>query len=946
VPSRQQKLLERESELAAIVAGLERSRCGEGSVLWIEGPAGTGKSTLLDACAALAIDAGFRPFRARAAQVERGMPHGVVRQLFDVLVAAADEDERRVALSGPAAAAVGLFGDLLASIPPVTSDASMAMQHALYWLAANLALERPVALLIDDAQWADEASLDWLRYLSRRIDGVPIIAVLAWRSGEPDTPGAIRADLADLPATTVIAPRPLSLAAVEQMLGGIEQRGDQGDDLAVRVHAATGGNPFLVTELLATLASDSNASTANASTAADLDVGPDAVRASLASRLERLGPPALALARAVAVLDGAELRHVAGLAGLGMDDAAAAADLLAGAEILGDGRPIRFRHPLLRSAVQAEFGAGAWAAAHRDAARLLYEARQPVVRVAAHLLESDPAGDPWAAEQLALAGEQALATGAPRQAIALLERALVEPPVPAALAWVLWRLGQAERLAGAFPSAGEHLRATFEIADDVSMIAAAASELAAHLALTADGMEAARDVLEQALSRVAGEDRDLSWRLEAELVVLELAWLRRHDRARDLIARAGRLAGATTGERHALAAAGYAEALLGGAADRAADLTERALAAGRLVREQTPESALMTFAVSVLAACDRLDLLDATLADMLADAHARGSPLGVALVHGMRCNARWLRGSLAGAEEDGRLALELGAEFGFTSARPGVVGYLIRVLGERGEFDAAEELIERYAPEPAAAVGFAAILLDAVAQLRATQARWREAADYALEVGRRAVTPRMHPTLPWRATAAIALNAIGAHEEAERMAAEQQRTAADWGTPRLTAQALRAQAHVATGDRSIELFREAVAVAARAPSGLDRARCLVDLGGALRRSNRRAAAREPLREGLDLAHRCGASVLADHALTELRACGARPRRLFVTGADALTPTERRIADLAAEGRSNPEIAQALFITRKTVEKHLQQAYMKLDIRSRGELRDALGERLA
>ena len=128
------------------------------------------------------------------------------------------------------------------------------------------------------------------------------------------------------------------------------------------------------------------------------------------------------------------------------------------------------------------------------------------------------------------------------------------------------------------------------------------------------------------------------------------------------------------------------------------------------------------------------------------------------------------------------------------------------------------------------------------------------------------------------------------------------------------------------------------------PARLEHARAQVELGAALRRANQRTAAREPLREGLDGARRCGATRLAERAAAELRAAGARPRNEVLTGPAALTASERRTAEMAAAGLSNPEIAQALFVTVKTVEGHLSGAYRKLDVRSRAELPRALQSR--
>jgi DNA-binding NarL/FixJ family response regulator len=116
---------------------------------------------------------------------------------------------------------------------------------------------------------------------------------------------------------------------------------------------------------------------------------------------------------------------------------------------------------------------------------------------------------------------------------------------------------------------------------------------------------------------------------------------------------------------------------------------------------------------------------------------------------------------------------------------------------------------------------------------------------------------------------------------------------------------------------------------------------LVDLGAALRRTNERAAAREPLREGLDLAHQCGAKLLAERAEQELEASGARPRRRVLSGVDALTPSERRVAEMAARGLSNRDIAQELFLSIRTIENQLRQVYLKLDVAGRKGLPAAM-----
>ena len=161
-----------------------------------------------------------------------------------------------------------------------------------------------------------------------------------------------------------------------------------------------------------------------------------------------------------------------------------------------------------------------------------------------------------------------------------------------------------------------------------------------------------------------------------------------------------------------------------------------------------------------------------------------------------------------------------------------------------------------------------------------------------------------------------------------------------WGDPHAIGTSLRVLALVEGGKEGIALLREA-ADASRARSSGSSTRTPIDLGAALRRANQRVEARQRLRQGVDLAGSMGAFGLAERANEEIVATGARPRRVLQTGLDALTASERRVAQLAAEGMSNKEIAQTLFVTIKTVEVHLSHAYRKLEISSRRQLDDAL-----
>ena len=143
------------------------------------------------------------------------------------------------------------------------------------------------------------------------------------------------------------------------------------------------------------------------------------------------------------------------------------------------------------------------------------------------------------------------------------------------------------------------------------------------------------------------------------------------------------------------------------------------------------------------------------------------------------------------------------------------------------------------------------------------------------------------------------------------------------------------------GERGLALLGEAVAVLERSQAPVELARALTDHGAALRRAGQRTKARAQLERGLDLAHHWGARRIAGQARAELIAAGAKPRRDAITGRDALTASELRVARLAAAGKSNREIAQELFITTKTASAHLSRAYRKLDVTRRSQLAEAL-----
>lgn len=236
-----------------------------------------------------------------------------------------------------------------------------------------------------------------------------------------------------------------------------------------------------------------------------------------------------------------------------------------------------------------------------------------------------------------------------------------------------------------------------------------------------------------------------------------------------------------------------------------------------------------------------------------------------------------------------------------------------------------------------------ALVLDARARVHIARGELEAAEDALREAGSvfcaaLVVNPAC---LDWKSRLALVVSRLGRTDEALSLVGEELELVRRFGAPRPLGVALRVAGLIEGGARGIDRLEESVATLARSPSALEHGRALVDLGAALRRHGKRQAARDPLQRGLEMARRFGARALERQALEELRVAGGRPRRTQLNGVDGLTPGERRVAAMAADGMSNAEIAQALFVTVAAVKWHLRHAYQKLDITSRRELGQAL-----
>jgi DNA-binding CsgD family transcriptional regulator len=932
-------LLERERELAALDDALTQAEGGVGRVVVIEAAAGLGKTSLLRAASERAGEAGFTCLRARAGELERDFAYGLVRQLLEPVVAKAAGPERDRQFDGAAILSRPLFAP--ANVPRPGPDGAYSVLHGLYWLLNNIADAGPVALCVDDLHWSDTESLRFVNYLAPRLDGLSVAVLATTRPGEGDAGELAR--LATAPETSVMRPRALSTGAIatlcERRLGA-----DVAPEFAAACRKATGGNPFLLEALLRE-AREQGYETDSRGAPRVERIAPAAVAQTVLLRLAGRPSAARKLVQAVAVLgDGASLGEAARLADLPERGAARAADLLAALEILRAGDTLEFAHPIVGEAVHADTGPGERALAHARAATLLAAGGAAEERIAAQIAGAEPAGDPERVQLLRRVAADALVRGAPAAAVAWLRRALAEPPLPEARAELLLELGSAELRLGA-PEAAEHLAAAVELITEAGLLATSVRQLAYALTISGDA-DRSIEALRSAIAVVESEDRELALLLEAEVAShARQASVETRAPALERLERLGELDAATPGERLVLASLACERARASESAREAAGHLEDALAGGRLVAEQDLDVTGPFYDVIIgLLATDALDLAEAALEQALADARAGGTIPAVAYLTSRRAWLAVRRGAVGQAEADGRTAAELLTGHGIPVGLPSALGVLIEALVECGETDAAEAELLRAGVGPEILPGPTSnFFFEARALLRLAQGRMRDGLDDMLEFGRRDELWGVANPLAsrWRSRAALALAASGDAEGARRMAAEDLERARRWGAASGIGIALRAAALVEGGAGSVDRLREAGDVLARSPARLEHARALTDLGAALRRDNRRAEARAELQDGLELAERLGARALADRARSELLAAGGRSGDPTGTAVQQLTVSERRVADLAAQGRSNPEIAQVLFVTRKTVETHLGHVYRKLGIAGRGELAHAL-----
>ncbi len=928
-------IIERDLQKDALAGTLDAAAAGSGSAVVLSGPAGIGKTVLLDHALAAAEDLGFEIAVARPVSLERDLAFGVVRQLLGGKLEALSGSARDEVLCDGGELALPALGgthfDRLDEVDPLGT-----VLHGLHRLCSNFAAKRPFLLVIDDAHWADWPSFRFLTYLARRIENEPLAVLAALRPTETDPPQKAVDELTKGPATVL----PLTELSDEAVAVLVAREFPSADPSFIRAcAAASGANPFYLGEILS--AARQRGLTAGAEAAAEVEnLSTEAVREEILRRIQRLGSEPQSFAEAAALFPaGARRRQVAAICGLAPGKAASASDALVRAGVLEEGELLEFRHPILRTTIHDSVSSAHRADMHRNAASLLISEHGRPQEIVFHLLNAEPAADPESARVLSEAARGALMAGAFDEAIAYANRALAEPPAPDDRAKVLRDIGVAEGHLGA-PGAVERLRSAADAASTTRLRAEILRQLGWAL-LTAGRFTGVEQVLDEARESLGEGDRSLALEIDADLIAAaQMAML-----PADLVPakldrwRATELAGRTRGERCLLSVRAFEAVRRNEGADLARDLALRANPPGG---EQADLSTALPLYLGVLTLIYTDAYTDARRA--LDDSGERfASPRAVAVRGILEACLEVHAGDLTEAIATCQRVRAIDGSHALTTS-PLATVWMAQALVLAGRADEAHACLTEVGlmGAPAEEVPFEQPLY-VRALIHLDQDRPEEALADATACGaklaeRRSVSPAV---LGWRSLAALACSALGREAEAQRWASEEVSLARTFGAAKTLGSALRVAGLVATPGDQLGLLEEASEVLEDSPAQLDRAFALIELGAARRRHGRRADSRGPLTAGLELAMMLGADGASERARSEILAAGGRPRREALRGVDALTEGERRVIRLAARGKTNREIGQDLVVTLKTVEMHLRNAYAKLDIASRRDLDDEL-----
>jgi DNA-binding NarL/FixJ family response regulator len=906
----------------------------ESGLVIVEGPPGSGKTTLLDELIHW-LGQGRTVLSAGCGRLDGGYTSGLIGQLFEPLFSAPELAGARESLD--------LVRDALADSSAGRRNV-VRLQDAVLRLTGELLRREPVVICVDDVQWGDGPSLACLAHLARRTARQPVLIALTRCPQVLATPPDGLAELLLRPDCVRIQPAPLDQHQVAALIG-IVLAASPHPDLAAFCHRVTRGNPQMLIELIRAMAETDTPPdggtearftglVAEITTRRALELlrrQPDDIQ-DLVEVLAVLGDRGLDVATDLTQLEPAQVkRAIHELVKLGllrrntMDRPALATEPL---------------HDAVRDGLSPDT---------RDelrirAARALSVRGAPVEHVAAAVLGTRPGRDPWVVEVLCEAGRARMATGCPEEVVGYLQRVLRDQLEPRRRADLLLQLGNV-RMHGDPEAAGRHFREVARFTADPRVRAAALIGfcqagllMQRPLEVTPQLCEAIRELM--SVEDLTEADREALLRLRAMLVIsspdpLPSAGGSGDDPGPSDARRT------TPAECELLSAFALQISERGGSASEAVGLALRAMS-GTSLRERESHS-LFVRSINVLLYADQLDAAT-QWAGRMAEVGSRQSWRLYQLIgRCLRAEAAYRRGDLELSLGEARAAFEFTGISDRSAYHALAVANLTRVLTELHRLDEAEGFLDEHGIVLSGTPRTRIAILAARSRLLARRGDLDGALYDILEAGRLLGTLGIvNPAiLPWRSRAAELHAELGNLTRARELAEEELTLARAWGTPRATGIALRARGKVAVGPAGVNLLEEAVYVLTGSSARLELASAYAALGARHRMLGATAPARRDLRSAALIAERCGGHALLAEVRAELLLAGARPRTAAQSGPAALTRSERRVAQLAAQGYRNRQIAERLSVSPNTVEVHLTNTYRKLAISSRAELAGVL-----
>jgi DNA-binding CsgD family transcriptional regulator/tetratricopeptide (TPR) repeat protein len=939
IPARAPRLRGRETETEVLREALDRVASGRQGIVLIEGEAGIGKTRLLEEALTDAAARGMQVAAGRAEELEQARPFGLIAGAFGCVPGSADP--RRAAIADLLSASGGRGGG---SPVTVTSDPGLQFRvvDAFGDLVEALALSGPVVVGADDLQWADPSSLVTLAAMGRRVADLPVGLVGCFRpvprAAELD--GAIRA--LQTAGARYLTLSPLGAGAVGELVAEMVSA-EPGPSLLTEISGAA-GNPLFVTELMAALRQEGAIQVTGGRAEVAEATLPPTLRLTILRRLSFLPEDTLHVLQAASILGSAfsltDLAIISGRPAIGLT--AALTEAIRSRVVEDDGAQLRFRHDLIRDSIYEDLPASMRRGLHREAAQRLAQSKAPPLRVAEHFARGAAEGDGEAIEWLARAARDA-APGSPGTAASLLNRAItvMRPDDPGRDQLLAERAGRL-MLAGQIAEAAAVCRELLDRPHDPAVEGAARMSLGRALLAQGRLREGLAEMERAAQSPSLTKAEHAAARAYAGFALLST----------------GDLDGAASAAREASSAALAADdpfpasvamstlAMISESRGQFADAlrsTEDALrlAADSLARHghQYPVQASCGY---ILVELDRLEEARSALHAGRRISEKRGIRWPLPSLGIMLGFERFIAGQWDDALAELETSLELAAELGEENYSVNLAHSMLALISfHRDDLNRAAAAVQAAGQELAgrgAAFARWAVWPHALLQEASGQpAQALETLTTTLREGARRGICAEYPVIGADLVRlAVSEGEIGlARQVAAAVADVASRNDLAW----LRGAAFRCQG-LAEGDaNALAAAADAYAAASRP---LELALASEESAAAFVKQGDPGRARPLLEQAVDIYERLDADRDLARANAVLRLAGVRrgvrgQRKRPQFGWQGLTPTERTVADLVADGLTNPQIGERLFISRRTVQTHLAHVFAKLDISSRAQL---------